>query len=55
MQKFIDKYVVDPLEKGWYLQQLARYYYPIRKEESIKIQKAAFQSNPQLLKPKNRS
>lgn len=52
MQKFIDKYVMDPLEKGWYLQQLARYYYPIRKEESIKIQKAAFQSNPQLLKPK---
>lgn len=43
---------MDPLEKGWYLQQLARYYYPIRKEESIKIQKAAFQSNPQLLKPK---
>lgn len=52
MQKFIDKFVTDPLEKGWYLQQLARYHYPIRKEESIKIQKAAFQSNHQLLKPK---
>ena len=52
MQKFIDKFVMDSLEKGWYLQQLARYYYPIRKEESIKIQKAAFQANPQLLKPK---
>lgn len=53
MQKFIDKFVSDPLEKGWYLQQLARYYYPISKEKSIKIQKAAFQSNPQLLKPKD--
>lgn len=52
MQKFIDKFVTDPLEKGWYLQQLARYHYPITKEESIKIQKAAFQSNHQLLKPK---
>lgn len=29
MQKFIDKYAKDILEKGWYLQQLARYYYPI--------------------------
>lgn len=53
MQKFIDKFVSDPLEKGWYLQQLARYYYPISKEKSIKIQKAAFRSNPQLLKPKD--
>lgn len=52
MQKFIDKYADDSLEKGWYLQQMARYYYPIRKEESIALQKAAFKSNPQLLKPK---
>lgn len=52
MQDFIDKYTKDTLEKGWYLQQLARYYYPIKKEEAVKIQKAAFKSNPQLMKPK---
>lgn len=52
MQDFIDKYAKDTLEKGWYLQQLARYYYPIKKEEAVKIQKAAFKSNPQLMKPK---
>lgn len=53
MQKFIDKFMSDPLEKGWYLQQLARYYYPISKEKSIRIQKSAFRYNPQLLKPKD--
>lgn len=52
MQKFIDKYAKDILEKGWYLQQLARYYYPIRKEEAVKLQKVAFKSNSQLMKPK---
>lgn len=51
MQNFIDKFEMDSLEKGWYLQQLARYYYPIRKEKSIEIQRSAFRSNPQLLKP----
>ena len=52
MQAFINKYAKDPLEKGWYLQKLARYYYPIRKEKSVKIQKSAFKTNPQLMKPK---
>lgn len=53
MQNFIDKYAnQDCYEKGWYLQQLARYLYPIRKDESIKLQKAAFTNNTQLLKPK---
>lgn len=52
MQSFIDKYSMDSLEKGWYLQQLARYYYPISKDESIKLQKVAFKANTQLLKPK---
>lgn len=52
MQRFIDKYSLDDYEKGWYLQQLARYKYSIHKEESIKIQKTAFKKNTQLLKPK---
>ena len=52
MQKFIDNLQKDELERGWYLQQLARYNYPVYKEKSIQLQKAAFKCNAQLLKPK---
>lgn len=52
MQKLIDELKDDDLEKGWYLQQLARYKYPISTGESINLQKVAFKANPQLLKPK---
>lgn len=51
MQKVIDQ-LKDQLERGWYLQQLARYTYPISKERSIELQKTAFKCNSQLLKPK---
>lgn len=52
MQKFIDCICKDELEKGWYLQQQARYTYQIHKDKSIQLQKAAFKYNSQLLKPK---
>lgn len=53
MQKFVDELPVeDNLERGWYLQQLARYSYPISKKISNDQQKSAFRKNPQLLKPK---
>ena len=52
MQKFINNFSGNDLDKGWYLQQLARYIYPIAKDKSIQLQKSAFISNPQLLKPK---
>lgn len=42
----------DELEKGWYLQQLARYTYRISKVDSNQLQKSAFRRNHQLLKPK---
>lgn len=51
MQKLIDELEVNDTERGWYLQQLARYTYPISTEKSIQIQKSAFKKNPQLLKP----
>ena len=47
----IDGINVDDTEKGWYLQQLARYTYPTSIAELIKIQKSAFKKNTQLLKP----
>ena len=52
MQQLINDLVVDDAEKGWYMQQLARYtYYKNAVMQSIQIQKSAFQKNPQLLKP----
>jgi hypothetical protein len=53
MQCYIDSLAPeDDLERGWYLQQLARYKYPISKMQSNEIQKSAFKRNAQLLKPK---
>lgn len=51
MQKYINELDVDDTEKGWYLQQLARYTYPTSIAKSIEIQKSAFKKNSQLLKP----
>lgn len=51
MQNLIDELVADDTEKGWYLQQLARYTYPTSVAKSIEIQKSAFKKNFQLLKP----
>ena len=51
MQNLIDVLDIDVTEKGWYLQQLARYTYPVSAAKSIEIQKSAFKKNTQLLKP----
>jgi len=51
MQELCDSFKNDDSERGWYLQQLARYKYRISKAEANTIQKSAFQSNLQLLKP----
>lgn len=52
MQQLCDRFGDDRGERGWYLQQLARYKYRTSKVESNLIQKSAFQNNLQLLKPK---
>lgn len=53
IQELSDKFNSEPSEKGWYLQQLARYKYRTSKVDSNQIQKNAFQNNLQLLKPKD--
>ena len=53
LQEYIDKYCSDELEKGWYLQQLARFYYKTNRIMSNDMQKADFKNNNQLLKPKS--
>lgn len=52
MQSLCDKFNDNDLERGWYLQQLARYKYRTSKIESNEIQKSAFHNNLQLLKPR---
>lgn len=51
-QELCDKFVNDNLERGWYLQQLARFKYRSSKTESNEFQKSAFKKNLQLLKPR---
>lgn len=51
MQNFIDRINDEDVEKGWYLQQLARYTYYKDQLKSIQIQKSAFKKNFALLKP----
>lgn len=53
MQKLCNIYNDNEIEKGWYLQQLARYKYMTSKVDSNAIQRAAFGCNLQLLKPRD--
>ena len=51
LQKYIDQECKTSLEKGWYLQILARFKMYISKSDSIELQKSAFNLNNNLLKP----
>ena len=51
MQSIADS-CTDPCEKGWYLQEKARFLYRISHSESSKVQISAFKMNTQLLKPR---
>ena len=52
LQTYIDKMNFDSDEKGWYVQQLARYTYFVSREKSVELQQSAFKLNFQLLKPR---
>jgi len=52
IQKLIDKYAVTDYDKGWYLQEMARYTYPSSKAQSNELQKNAHKTNHTLLRPK---
>jgi replicative superfamily II helicase len=52
IQTIIDKYVTEKSEKGWYMQELARYLYLKSKSESNAKQIVAHKLNRLLLKPK---
>ncbi len=52
IQKLIDKLPSEnKIERGWYLQQKAKYTYFYNKSEATILQKTAFKQNKSLLKP----
>lgn len=55
MQMLIDKFVPSEAkeDRGWYLQEIARFLYPISKSESNDYQIKAHKLNKLLLKPKS--
>ncbi len=50
-QHLIDKHISDPSDKGWYMQQMARYTYRLSKDESNRLQLEAHKKNRYLMKP----
>ena len=53
VQKYLDAYAKDSDEKGWYLQEMARYSYKFDRQSSERYQLAAHSTNRLLLKPAN--
>lgn len=53
VQQLVDQHVTEPAEKGWYLQEIARYTYLSSKTESNTLQIAAHKQNRYLLKPRH--
>jgi replicative superfamily II helicase len=51
IQEIIDKYTDSTEERGWYLQQKARYALKFSIEKSQEFQKSAYRTNKLLLKP----
>jgi hypothetical protein len=53
LQGVIDAPVKTPVERGWYLQEMARYAYPTDKAKSNDLQVAAHRNHRYLLKPRH--
>jgi replicative superfamily II helicase len=51
LQKLLDSGAVNNADKGWYLQEMARYHYRSNRTEFDRLQIAAHKSNRLLLKP----
>jgi len=52
IQNLIDKQTLTDTDRGWYLQEIARYTYSISKAQSNERQRGAHKSNHSLLRPK---
>ncbi len=51
LQTLLDGGAINKDDKGWYLQEMARYHYQCARQESQRLQVAAHNNNPMLLKP----
>ena len=51
LQELLDKKLVDGQDKGWYLQEMARYQYRANRPESQRLQIVAYKNNRLLLRP----
>jgi hypothetical protein len=51
LQELLDSGAVNKDDKGWYLQEMARYHYRSNRTEFQRLQVAAHKSNRLLLKP----
>lgn len=51
LQRLVDSGAVNNNDKGWYLQEMARYHYRTNRTESQRLQVAAHKINRLLLKP----
>ena len=52
IQRFLDATEYSDEDKGWYLQEMARYYWKTNRTESERLQVAAHRKNRMLLKPR---
>jgi replicative superfamily II helicase len=52
LQSLVDKYVKSPEERGWYLQEMARYKYRTSQVEANQLQIEAHKLNRNALKPR---
>ncbi|WP_455388511.1 helicase C-terminal domain-containing protein [Petrachloros mirabilis] len=53
VQLLMDRYVTNEQERGWYLQEMARYTLPFDVGEADKLQRSAHLRNHTLLKPRS--
>jgi replicative superfamily II helicase len=51
IQAMLDEGAVAPADKGWYMQEMARYNFQADRQESQRLQVAAHKNNHMLLKP----
>jgi replicative superfamily II helicase len=51
VQRFLDAGPIDGADRGWYLQEMARYNYRSRRSETQRLQTSAYNSNRLLLRP----
>lgn len=52
IQNLLDDHTLSDSDRGWYLQEIAKYTYPSSKAQSNELQRTAHKTNRSLLRPK---